>query len=197
LVQNGWRNKKATTSALHALAVAEWLIQPLPKTLGPMIAAQEFLVRDGNPPLLIISENVRNVFAMTYPKHDIDYDAIRQLAKTTSSAIYKLGLKDEKGQRKRWYNEVVALRNAPTKESFRHKILTLIEQGRAQNSWIETFDPERVFESMGEDRPSFERFRDCFRMYMIQESAPKSKTDLDSDATDHADESEGDEGEDA
>ncbi len=197
LVQNGWKNNKATASATHALAVAEWLMHPLPKTLGPMIAAQEFLIRDDDLPLLLISENVRNVFAMTYPKNDIDYDAVRQLAKTTSSAIYRLGLKDKKGQRKRWYDEVVALRNAPTKESFRHKILTLIEQGRAQNSWIETFDPKRVLESMGEDRPSFERFRDCFRMYLIQESAPKGKTDLDSDATSHADDTEGDKGEDA
>jgi hypothetical protein len=28
---------------------------------------------------------------------------------------------------------------------------------------------------MGSDRPSFEKFRDCFRMYLIQESAPRDR----------------------
>jgi len=189
LVQRGWKNKKATAYALHALATAEWLMHPSPKNLGPMIFAQEFLVKNGNPPLLTVSENVRKVFEMTYQERNIDYDAVRQLAKTASSAIYRLGIKDDKEkQRKLWYNEVVALRNAPTKESFRHKILTLIEQGRAENSWVERFDPKLLLESMGDDRPSFEKFRDCFRMYLIQETAPKAKADLDDDGEDNSDE---------
>lgn len=170
-----WKNKKATPMAAHAFAVAEWLMQPLPRTLDGMISAQEFLLKLGNLVFLLVRDNVRKVFEMTYPQRKIDHDAVRQLAKTASSAIYTLGPKNDVNKRRQhWYNEVVALRNAPTKESFRHRVLTLIEQGRAENSWVEAFDPERLLDSMGEGR-SFDEFRDCFRMYLIQESAPKDK----------------------
>lgn len=174
MLSTSWRRNKATPMATHTFAVAEWLMQPGPRTLGPMITAQEFLLKSGQGPFLVVPNNVRKVFEMTYPDRRIDHEAVRQLAKTVSSAIYKLGLKeDEAKRRKRWYNEVVALRNSPNKESFRHRVLTIVEQGRAENSWVEAFDPASLLESMGKDRPSFEEFRDCFRMYLIQESALK------------------------
>jgi hypothetical protein len=182
MLRISWKNKKATLMAPHALAVAEWLMQPRPGSLRGMITAQEFLLKSGEPPFLVIRDNVRKVFEMTYPDRKIDYEAVRQLAKTASSAIYNLGPKEDEGKRrKHWYNEVVALRNSPNKESFRHRVLTIIEQGRAENSWVEAFDPASLLDSMGEDRPSFEEFRDCFRMYLIQESAPKRKQILDVD----------------
>jgi hypothetical protein len=177
MLNASWKNGKATPLAQHTFAVAEWLMQPLPGTLRGMITAQEFLVRAGSLPFLVVRDNVRKVFEMTYAQqHTINYDAVRQLAKTASSAIYTLGPKDEVKKRLQyWYNEIVALRNTPNMESFRHRVLTLIEKGRAESSWIEPFDPASLFSSMGTDRPSFEKFRDCFRMYLIQESAPRGK----------------------
>jgi hypothetical protein len=118
------------------------------------------------------------------------------LAKSASSAIYTLGPKDDGSKRLQyWYNEVVALRNTPNKESFRHRVLTLLEKGRAESSWIEVFDPASLLNSMGDDRPSFEEFRDCFRMYLIQESAPRNKTapDVDDNSPDDARAEDGEE----
>jgi hypothetical protein len=198
MLNASWKNKKATPMAPHTFAVAEWLMQPLPRTLAGMIMAQEFLLKTGNLPFLVVHDNVRKVFEMTYADRKIDHEAVRQLAKTTSSAIYRLGPADASKRRQHWYNEVVALRNAPNKESFRHRVLTLIEQGRAKDSWIEGFNPESLLSSMGDTRPSFEEFRDCFRMYLIQESAPKDKRipDVDDDSPqvvgDGDQESEGD-----
>lgn len=182
MLTRSWKSKKATEMATHTFAVAEWLMQPTPGSLRGMIGAQEFLLKSGEPPFLVDRDNVRKVFEMTYPDRKIDYEAVRQLAKTASSAIKKLGPReDDAKRRKHWYNEVVALRNSPNKESFRHRVLTIIEQGRAENSWIEAFDPASLLDSMGDDRPGFEEFRDCFRMYLIQESAPKRKEILDVD----------------
>jgi hypothetical protein len=198
MLSRSWKSTKATTMAAHTLAVAEWLMQPSPSALRGMIAAQEFLLKSGHPTFLVVRENVREVFEMTHSKRTIRYDAVQRLAKSASQAIYTLGRKDD-NKLKDWYNEVVALRNAPNKDAFRHRVLTLIEKGRAAGSWIEPFDPEALFDSMGDDsdRPSFEAFRDCFRMYMIQESAPKSPApDLDDDGpidTESDGEEEGDE----
>jgi len=192
MLGKSWKNKKATEMAPHTFAVAEWLMQPISRTLGPMISAQEFLLKSGEQPFLLVRNNVKEVFEMTHPDRRIDHEAVRQLAKTASSAIYNLGLKNDKSKRRQhWYNEVVALRNSPNKQSFRHRVLTIIEKGRAENSWVETFDPASLMESMGEDRPSFEEFRDCFRMYLIQESAPKGERI--SDVADAAAEDSGDE----
>ena len=66
----------------------------------------------------------------------------------------------------------------------------MIEQSRAADDWVgtawkdEAFDPVALVESMGDDRPSFEMFRDCFRMYLIQESAPKRRPDAEVDSVD-------------
>lgn len=184
-----WKNRKANEMTPHAFAVAEWLMQPVSQTLGPMITAQEFLLKSGELPFLVVHDDVRKVFEMTYSDRKIDHQAVRQLAKTTSSAIYKLGPKEDVGKRRQhWYNEVVALRNSPNKQAFRHRVLTIIEKGRAENSWVEAFDPASLLDSMGEDRPSFEEFRDCFRMYLIQESAPKGNhiPDVENDSTENA-----------
>lgn len=184
MITKGWpRGQKPTQIAVHTVAVAEWLMQPSRKTLGPMIGAQEFLYQQNYIPFLIVPNNVKEVFRMTYPERKIDHEAVRALAKAASSAIYVTG-KGEADPRKHWYNEVVALRNAPDKQAFRRRALTLIEQSRTKDDFIgtawrrENFDPARLLESMGEDRVSFEEFRDCFRMYLIQESAPKDKTTL-------------------
>jgi hypothetical protein len=176
MVAASWKNKKVTPMATHTQAMAEWLLQPLAASLCNMISGQEFLLKTGDLPFLLIPNNVRKVFQMTYPNRKIDHEAVRKLAKTVSSAIYTLGPKEDPNKRRQhWYNEVVALRNAPTKESFRHKVLTIIEQGRADNSWVEKFEPAALLESMGDGRSAFEEFRDCFRMYLIQESAPRDK----------------------
>jgi hypothetical protein len=187
MLSASWKNKKATSMAPHCFAVAEWLMQPLPQALSQMITAQEFLMKTGSIPFLVTRDNVRKVFEMTYPEPKIDHNAVRLLAKASGSAIYALGPKDDQERkRQHWYNEVVALRNAPTKEAFRYRVLTLIEQGRAAGSWVEPFNPENLLDSMGENRPEFEKFRDCFRMYLIQESAPRARTipDLDDDSAD-------------
>jgi hypothetical protein len=196
MVEASWKDQKATRMALHTLSVAEWLMQPIPRTLGPMITAQEFLLKTELLTFLVVRDNVRKVFEMTCPDRKIDHEAVRQLAKTASSAIYKLGLKEDAGKRRKlWYNEVVALRNSPNKQSFRHRVLTIIEKGRAENSWVEAFDPVSLLDSMGEDRPSFEEFRDCFRMYLIQESAPKGNPapDVDVDGAEAAGDESGEE----
>jgi hypothetical protein len=190
MLSKSWKTKKATPMAPHTFAVAEWLMQPVPRTLGPMITAQEFLLRTESLTFLLVPDNVRKVFEMTYSERKIDYDAVRRLAKATSSAIYQLGPADGEKKRKHWYNAVVVLRNAPNKEAFRHRVLTLIEQSRAADDWVgtawkdEAFDPVALVESMGDDRPSFEMFRDCFRMYLIQESAPKRRPDAEVDSVD-------------
>lgn len=199
MLTESWKKKKATELARHTLAVAEWLVQPISRTIGAMISAQEFLVNSGERPFLVVRDNVEEVFAMTYPDRKIDHEAVRQLAKTTSSAIYKLGGKQGKDKiRQHWYNEVVALRNSPNKEAFRHRVLTIIEMGFAESSWVETFDPASLIESMGDGRQAFEEFRDCFRMYMIQASARKNNQlqVLGDDATEESgNEEEGTEGE--
>jgi len=196
MLNASWKSGKATPLAPHTFAVAEWLMQPLPRTLRGMITAQEFLLKSGSLPFLVVRDNVRKVFEMTYPHQKIDHDAVRQLAKSASSAIYTLGPRDDGSKRLQyWYNEVVALRNTPNKESFRHRVLTLLEKGRAESSWIEVFDPASLLNSMGDDRPSFEEFRDCFRMYLIQESAPRNKTapDVDDNSPDDARAEDGEE----
>jgi hypothetical protein len=166
-----------------------------------MITAQEFLLRTESVTFLLVRDNVRKVFEMTYSERKIDYDAVRRLAKATSAAIYKLGPADGEKKRKHWYNAVVVLRNAPNKEAFRHRVLTLIEQSRAADDWVgtawkdEAFDPVALVESMGDDRPSFEMFRDCFRMYLIQESAPKDKQipDVEEDSAEDSEDGNGEE----
>ena len=182
MVSVSWKNKKATPMAPHTLAVAEWLMQPLPRTLSPMISAQEFLLKNGDRPFLVLHDIVRKVFEMTYRERKLDHDAVRRLAKAVSSALYATGPDEKEKRRKHWYDEVVALRNASSSEAFRRRVLTLIEQSRLKQDWIgttlrdEAFDPVALMASMGEDRPGFEEFRDCFRMYLIQQSAPKDRT---------------------
>lgn len=178
MTATSWKKDKATSIAPHTLAVAEWLMQPLPRTLTQMITAQEFLRKIGNMPFLLTRDNVRKVFEMSHPQPKLDHEAVRLLAKATSSAIYALRRKGNQKDKwkQHWYDEVVALRNSPTKEAFLHRVLTLVEQGRREGSWIDSFNPESLLNSMGEGRAEFERFRDCFRMYLILESAPKRET---------------------
>ena len=178
MVRASWTAGKATSLASHTLAIANWLMQPLPRTLGPMINAQEYLFTIQSLRFLIAEDHVREVLDMTFPENDtIDYEPIRQLAKTTSSAIYALGPKDDpKKRRQHWYNEIVAIRNSPNIQSLRHRVLTLIEMGRAQGSWVEQYDPAKLIDLM-DRRMSFEEFRDCFRLYLIQSSGPPRQND--------------------
>ena len=185
MTRTSWKDDTPAAKALrqHTVAAAEWLMQPLPKTLAGMMTAQEILIKSGDVPMLSSTKNVRGAFDLTYANSSVDHESIRALAQSVSSAIRKLGPEeDDKKKRQHWYNEVVAIRNSPTREAFRHRVLTLLEQGRSEGSWIEPFDPVPLLESMGEDRPSFERFRDYFRMYLILASAPKHKTLQDDDA---------------
>ena len=73
------------------------------------------------------------------------------------------------------------LRSAPTEKAFRERAMILIEQGHRENWDIgtvhrdEAFDPKSLFDSMGIDRNGFEKFRDLFRMYLVQESTFPAK----------------------
>ncbi len=81
MLGEAWKSKKATSMFPHALAVAEWLIQPVARNLGPMIGAQEYLLSKGMRPLLVLRAKVRKVFVMTHPERKLDHDAVRRLAK--------------------------------------------------------------------------------------------------------------------
>ena len=86
---------------------------------------------------------------------------------------------DNKGRRvddplKAWYNEVTLLRSASSPKSFLDRALILIEQGHRRDPVVgvrkaERYDPVALRASIGEG-PAFERFRDLFRMYLVQAS---------------------------
>jgi hypothetical protein len=189
MLSRAWERGKTTSEFEDALAHAYWLMQPSsPKHLGSLVTSLERQKRKGK--LCIIAETrpnrsyVKEVFQMSYGKWEGDHEAVRRFAKTVASAIYQARMADpsmnfeEKG--KAWYDEIVMLRSAPTAKSFFERALILIEQGKKENQFIgsvdneEDFDPVLLFKSVGSNRAEFETFRDLFRMYLIQESGPRS-----------------------
>jgi hypothetical protein len=172
-------------------------MQPVRTHLSSMITSQERLRRgkkeEGNyigQPTLFDAPNknyAKEVFEMTYENWKGDHEAVRKLARAVASGIQWSRGRDEKGiffdskeQRKRWYDEVVMLRSAPSAKTFLERVMILIEQGHREHGQIATvhrdedFDPKALFDSIGSNRSEFETFRDLFRMYLVQESRYKS-----------------------
>jgi len=189
ILSKAWQRGKTQPEFEDALAHAYWLMQPSsPKHLGSLIISLERQKRSGQP--CIISElrpnrsYVKEVFQMSYGQWEGNHEAVRRFAKTVASAIYqarmsKSGMSfEEKG--KAWYDEIVMLRSTPTAKAFFERALILIEQGKKENQFIasvdneEDFDPVLLFKSVGTNRAEFETFRDLFRMYLVQESGPRS-----------------------
>lgn len=197
LVTKAWDRQKTNDMTFDALSMAYWLMQPVRAHLSSMITSQERLRRgkkEGDnyivQPTLFDAPNknyAKEVFEMTYENWKGDHEAVRKLARAVASGIQWSRGRDERGifldskeQRKRWYDEVVMLRSAPSAKTFLERVMILIEQGHREHGQIATvhreedFDPKALFESIGSNRSEFETFRDLFRMYLVQESRYKS-----------------------
>jgi hypothetical protein len=193
ILSRAWRREgreyKATDEVEDALAHAYWLMQPSqPKNLSALATSIERQRRNGRPNIIAEpgKSYVKEVFLMSYGKWEGDHDAVQKFAKAVASAIYFARLtdlamnKEERG--KAWYDEVTMLRSAPTAKAFFERAMILIEQGKRENQFIasignaENFDPALLFKSIGNNRSDFETFRDLFRMYLVQESTPKNRS---------------------
>lgn len=194
LVGRAWSKGKATKEVEDALAHAYWIMQPSKKHLIPFITSIERQKRFGRVNVIYDTKRrkgyAKEVFEMSYGKWSGDHDAVRKFARAVASAIYQARMIDKTArddQNKVWYDEVVMLRSAPTAKAFIERAMILIEQGKRENQFIgsvgnkEDFDPSALFASIGDSRTEFETFRDLFRMYLVQESTPKSKAVLPDD----------------
>lgn len=188
LIAKAWerqgRSYAATGLTPVALALAFWLMQPVPKHLSSMITAQEQLHRSGLPGVLAKVDYVQEVFRMTYGTWKGDHDATRRFARAVASSIYYARMVKEteaEGRQKAWYDEVTMLRSSPSAKAFIERAMILIEQGHRENPLVGTvhrnegFDPDALLKSIGHDRAEFETFRDLFRMYLIQESTYRQR----------------------
>lgn len=201
LVRKSWpqgSKGKSEPEVEDAFAHAYWLMQPSsPKHLGSLITSLERQRRNDRPCIIVGTRSnrsyVKEVFQMSYGKWEGDHEAVRKYAKVVASAIYHLWKADIKGRAlsederrkswgKTWYDNVVMLRSAPTAKSFFERAQIMIEQGKKENQFIgsmdneEDFDPVLLLKSVGNNRAEFETFRDLFRMYLVQESSPRSVT---------------------
>lgn len=183
LVRNAWSSDRADFVP-HALAMAYWLIQPLPKHLSGLITSQEVLHREGRAQMFTEPEHVKEVFKMSCADWQGDYVSVQRFAKAVASGIYFARVANEKtfkDRGKAWYNEVTMLRSAPSEKEFIQRAMILIEQGHREHSQVgtvhreEAFDPRALCESIGSDRKRFEAFRDLFRMYLVQESTHQQR----------------------
>lgn len=188
LVSKAWKaGGKSTADTQHALNLTLWVMQPKAKHLTTMITGQEKF-RYLN--FFSTSTIIKEVFDMSYDeqqRYSIDHTTVKKFAKAVSSAIYYARQvdvdKDKADSNKAWYDEVTLLRSASSAKAFKEKALILIEQAKKKNPFIgtagnqEDFDPVSLLRSIGDDRNSFEVFRDLFRMYLILESGPKTKKD--------------------
>ena len=122
---------------------------------------------------------------MSYGQWEGDHESVRKFARVVSSSIWNVRQKeenDEAKRRKSWYDEVTMLRSTTSARTFFERALILIEQGKRELSFIgsesndQDFDPAELMRSIGNNRSDFETFRDLFRMYLILESAPTSRT---------------------
>lgn len=191
LVQSAWRRRgreyDATEFAPDAICSAYWLMQPVPKHLSGMVLSIERMHARGMSHFLHGSDEINEVFNMSYRGWNGDYEALRKLARAVASGIYqarmaeelrpeKPGAPDEKRKaaRKAWYDEVTMLRSAPSLNSFFERALILIEQGHREHDGVgtdsrnEAFDPAAVTSNTTVE--NFEAFKTLFRMYLVQES---------------------------
>ena len=181
LVGKAWSRVGGTPLVPDALAMASWLMHPLPKHLASFITSQERLRRDEQPQVLLNADYVREVFAMSFGGWQGDHEAVRKLARAVYSGIYHARMKGADEPQKAWYDEVTMLRSAPSPKAFLQRALILIEQGHREHFQVgtghrgEAYDPSALLRSLGNDRRSFEAFRDLFRMYLVQESTYQAK----------------------
>lgn len=184
LVRAAWTRRGATDFVPNALAMAYWLMHPLPKHLSSFITSQERLRRDRRTHVFVERDYVREVFEMSIGSWQGDHEAVRQFARAVASGIYHArmaGTKEADERQKAWYDEVTMLRSSPSPKAFIERAMILIEQGHREHSQVgtthrdEAFDPSALLSSLGKDRSSFEEFRDLFRMYLVQESTYQVK----------------------
>lgn len=194
LVRKAWNRRGATDFVPDALAMAYWLMHPLPKHLSSFIMSQERLCRDRRMQVFVKPAYVREVFEMSIGDWQGDHEAVRKFARAVASGIYhaRMARTIEAGERqKAWYDEVTMLRSSPSPKAFIERAMILIEQGHREHSQVgtihrdEAFDPSALLASLGKNRSSFEGFRDLFRMYLVQESTyhVKEKDPEDGDET--------------
>jgi hypothetical protein len=188
LIRDGWKNGKATGLEAHAIAMANWIMHPAGRNLCTMIASQEKLHRDRRHHMLAHG-HVKEIFNMSYEWKDNDYETVRRFAKAVASGIFYARMKevDKKDWGKTWFDEVTLLRSAPSARAFIRRAMYLVEKGHAKHSRIGTSEWEQSFEPqllrvIGETRNDFESFRDLFRMYLVQESKPPVKDEVEADA---------------
>jgi hypothetical protein len=197
IVGRAWIKGKAQPDVEDAMAHAYWLLQPSRKHLSPLITSIERQKRNGKACVIYNVKRkkgyAKEVFEMSYGKWSGDHEAVRKFARAVASAIYQARMgkeSEDKAKRKVWYDEVVMLRSAPTAKAFIERAMILLEQGKRENQFIasvgnnEDFDPSSLFASIGNSRAEFETFRDLFRMYLVQESTPKSKSVAIADSND-------------
>lgn len=182
LVQSAWRRRRgayeAGELAADALCAALWLIQPAAKNLSAMVTSQEKMHREGMGHFLRRAEDVQEVFNMSHPGWQGDHQAVRKFARAVASGIYHARMKDAQNRGKAWYEEVTMLRSAPKPSAFFERALILIEQGHREHDGVgterrdEAFNPSALIASLNAD--DFETFKVLFRMYLVQESTPRS-----------------------
>jgi hypothetical protein len=179
LVKRAWTRRGATLFVPDAMAMAYWLMHPLPKHLAGFITSQERLRRYREMQVFVKPEYVREVFEMSIADWQGDHQAVRKFARAVASGIYYARMTGTNGsdeKQKAWYDEVTMLRSASTAKAFVERAMILIEQGHRKHSQVgtihrdEAFDPLALLSSLGNGRSSFEAFRDLFRMYLVQES---------------------------
>ena len=188
ICSKGWNRGKATEFTSDALAMAYWIIHPkIHKHLQSLITSHERLSKHGLWQLFTAQQNVEEIFKMTHgDKYKVDHKECSRFAKAVASGIYHARMKNAKEPKKAWYDEVTMLRSATRAAQFFRRALILIEQGRRENAWVgspvseEDFDPkelERYYRQC--DTKEFEIFRDLFRMYLIQQSTPRTGSSKD------------------
>jgi hypothetical protein len=189
LVGRAWtrrgRQYEAGPLTEDALAMAQWLLKPAANTLSSLITSQERLCRQSMPSLFARPQFVKEVSAMSTSLQNGDgfspefYQAVHDFAKAVAAGIYfgrEVNEPTHERRRDAWYNEVVALRSAPTARSFIDRAMLLVEQGHRTDSRVgtshrgENFDPSPWLERVEQEPKYFAVFRDLFRMYLVQES---------------------------
>jgi hypothetical protein len=182
LVQSGWKRRgreyEATELTTDALSAAQWLMQPAGKHLEAMVTSQEKMHRKGMGHFFRQPEDVQEVFNMSHPGWPGDPEAVRKFARAVASGIYHSRMKNADDKGKVWYDEVTMLRSAAKPSAFFERALILIEQGHRQHDGVgterrdEAFDPSALIASVNADH--FDTFKVLFRMYLVQESTPRS-----------------------
>ena len=173
-VGKAWQNKKATEFVPHAIAMANWLMQPTTRYLSGLITSQEKLKAAGMEQIFTLSDHVQEVFEMAYGEWHGDSENVHKFARAIASAIYYARMKGADDPGKKWYDEVATLRSAPNPKAFVNRALNLIEIGHRGNTFVGSeeshqFEPDSLLQLIGNE---FETFRDLFRMYLVQESRP-------------------------